>query len=689
MQRLIFEYNPLWILACAGIGIAYAWLLYQRHPLWGATTNRILFLFRALVATLIAMLLIGPIIQLTTHQSEKPAIVFLVDNSLSVKETTDSVVRSRMLEMLEAQGEALRANDYEVEIRSLDGSPANDFNSGSSDLQAALRKTVGDYESRNLAALVLLSDGIYNSGASPLYLPLRTPVFTVGLGDTTERMDLALRNVAYNKIAYQGNQFPIHAEVLVNGSAGEDVKISVFRGGKLLRSAQKNSGNRALVDFDFLLDADATGIQRFDLVVDPVSRELNTKNNRTSVFIEIVEGRKKILLAAPAPHPDIKTLHATLEANANYEISVHIPGVEEAAVDALAPEKIDLAIFLNTLDAQGKNTALLQRFLKSGTGMLMTVGGKSSLRQLEANGLPFTFENLTQKDEVTPIINTTFRDFVFSDGVAGTVSAFPPVAAPFGKFTYPSEAQILFYQRIGSVNTTRPLLLSWQENDRKLAMLLGEGIWRWRMSEYAESQRTAHFDEVFSKLVQYLSTREDKRKFRSFPVQNEFSDAEPVIFESQVYNDLFEPLYGNTIQLELRNEAGEAFPYSYTTSPSGSRFRIGGLREGVYRYRASTELNGKREEVRGEFLVAAQNLESQNLTADFGLLRKLASNTGGKFYSLQESEKLNGDLTSLNAKAILRAEDSYHPLINLKAVFFLLLLLISAEWLTRKYLGSY
>jgi hypothetical protein len=87
--------------------------------------------------------------------------------------------------------------------------------------------------------------------------------------------------------------------------------------------------------------------------------------------------------------------------------------------------------------------------------------------------------------------------------------------------------------------------------------------------------------------------------------------------------------------------------------------------------------------------VAAQNLESQNLTADFGLLRKLASNTGGKFYQLRQSEELSNDLASLQAKAILRAEDLFHPLINLKAVFFLVLMLISAEWLTRKYLGSY
>jgi len=172
-------------------------------------------------------------------------------------------------------------------------------------------------------------------------------------------------------------------------------------------------------------------------------------------------------------------------------------------------------------------------------------------------------------------------------------------------------------------------------------------------------------------------------------VQNEFSDSEPVVFESQLYNDLFEPIYGNTVQIELRDESGKATQYSYTTSPSGSRYRIGGLKEGIYRYTASTQLSTGKEQVSGEFLVTAQNIESQNLTADFGLLRKLASESGGKFYTEANSASLSNDLTSLQAKTLIHSEDSFHPMINLKAVFFLLLFLLSLEWFTRKFFGSY
>src|SRR5690606_20605420 len=125
------------------------------------------------------------------------------------------------------------------------------------------------------------------------------------------------------------------------------------------------------------------------------------------------------------------------------------------------------------------------------------------------------------------------------------------------------------------------------------------------------------------------STTEDKRKFRSYPIRQEFSDTEAVVFESQVYNDIFEPVYGNAVEIEITSEDGSKNDFNYVISPGNTRYQIGGLKEGVYRYRASTVLNGKNESVRGEFIVVERQSELQNLTADFDLLRMLSQNTGG------------------------------------------------------------
>jgi hypothetical protein len=149
-------------------------------------------------------------------------------------------------------------------------------------------------------------------------------------------------------------------------------------------------------------------------------------------------------------------------------------------------------------------------------------------------------------------------------------------------------------------------------------------------------------------------------------------------------------VFGQTVDLEVSPESGKSLRYRYVTGPgAGSRYRIGGLEEGIYRFTASALVNGKREIATGEFLVMEQNVESRNLTADFGLLRKLAETTEGAFYRSDKTDQLSVDLSSGRVAATIHTEENFNPLINLKLVFFLLLFLASAEWFVRKFAGSY
>jgi hypothetical protein len=687
MQRLIFEYSPVYFLLCLALGVGYAFLLYSSRYTWSKSLNRFLFGLRAILATTLLLLLLGPILKQTENMIEKPSLVFLIDNSRSIRETSDS---AQVMSVLRQADATLKKNDRNVEWSDLGGNPDTIyFNGSSSDLASALRETVNRFEGKNLAGIVLASDGIYNSGLSPLYLPLKVPVYTIGIGDTTRRMDVVLKNVDYNRIVYQGNKFPLRAEVGVSGLPNQEITVTVLQQGKVVQQQKKNSGARPLLDFDFQVEAGTQGIQRVEIRVESVTGETNLKNNRANAFVEVVEGRKKILMLARSPHPDVKALRNVVEKNPNYEFILHIPGVEEADREFLQPGKIDLLIAHQSPDIENKTTALLSSFIKAKTSVLLIVGQKTALRNLPAVGLAITFDASTQRDEVQAVLNPNFRDLGFSDGLNTNISRYPPVQVPFGKFSFPVTAKVILQQRIGSVVTDRPLLFTLEEDQQKIAILTGEGIWKWRLNEFQETEKTVSFDELFSKLLQYLSTQDDRRKFRSFPLQHEFTSDGPVVIESQVYNDLFEPVYGNTIDLELRDEAGKVTNYRYVTGAGNTRYRIGGLKEGIYRYRASTDLKGKREEVRGEFLLTEQNLEEQNLTADFSLLRQLADNTDGKFYKLAEVHKLTADLSKEEVKSIIHSEESFHPLINLKLVFFLLLALVSLEWFLRKFFGAY
>lgn len=694
MQRIIFESAPEFLIVCVVVALAYSAIQYlkTRHP-WSKGINALLFSLRAVLTFFLAFLLLGPIVKQISNFYEKPVFLILHDNSSSILETTDSITRNTLHEKINETQDLLNNKGYKSEIYTLSGDEkTSDFQySGTtSDINGALKRITNRYEGQNVAGVMLISDGIYNAGLSPLYSNFNFPIYTVGIGDTTVRSDIALKNIAYNKIAYQGNKFPLRAEVQLKNIAVNSISATLLRRGKIIEKQTKKISQGQLLTFDFLPVAEDQGIQKYDIQIETRPEEYNTKNNRSSVFVEVVEGKKKILCVAAAPHPDIKALREVITRNSNYEFILHIPDVSQQQASVLTPENIDLAIFHQSPDLRGKTTPIFQDFIKSKSSIFIILGQQSDLQQLAHHNLPIRFESIPRDyDEVTPVINSSINNFSLSAEASTAFSSFPPVSVHFGKMQTASSDSPILFQRVGNITTDKPLLVLGTQDTKKIGIMLGEGMWRWRLNEYDRTENTVFFDELFGKLFQFLSTTDDKRKFRSYPVLQEFSDTEAVVFESQVYNDIFEPVYGNTVEIIITNEAGQRTNYSYVISPGNIRYQIGGLKEGVYRYRARTLLNGKSEEVRGEFAVVEHQAELQNLTADFDLLRKLSANTGGKFYQASQAEALKAFLQNTEATSVIHSEETYDSLINLKWIFWLLLILISAEWGLRKFYGSY
>ncbi|MBT1710462.1 hypothetical protein KK062_19615 [Fulvivirgaceae bacterium PWU5] len=692
MQQILFDSSPAYLLLCLVLAAALAYLMYRASHPWSKTWNRILLGLRALLLFLLLFLLLGPIIRQINNLFEKPVFVMLYDDSASVREATDSTVLRNVEQKLQATQQALEEQGYQVVRTGLAGTPLDNvaYTAPTTDLTGALKKVANRYEGKKIAGVLLASDGIYNTGLSPLYAAYGFPVHTLGVGDTLQRMDIAIKNVAYNKIAYQGNQFPVRVEVMARNAGNRPVQVSLQQRGRVLSQQTKSANGDQLLVYDFLAAANDQGIQKLDVEVTVLPGEFNTRNNRASIFVEVVEGKKKILVVAPAPHPDLKALREVIEQNANYEYVLHIPGLDEQPASVLQSDQTDLVIFHQAPDLRGTTRELFLRLLKTKASVFLILGELSDLRLIAQQNMPLKLDGMPREfDDVTPVVNPAFPNFELSASATSLLTDYPPLSVHFGKINVPLQAAPLLYQRIGNLATQKPLLAVSVQDARKTGILLGAGIWRWRLNEFDRTEHTEAFDELFGKLIQFLSTTDDKRKFRSYPLQQEFSDTEAVVFESQVYNDLFEPVYGNTIALSLTDEKGKKYDYSYVLSQGNSQYSIGGLKEGVYRYSARTTVNQKAEEVRGEFAVVHRQTELQNLTADFDLLRRISANSGGTFYNVAQLDKLQADLRKTEATSVIHTEESFESLVNLKWVFFVLLVLVTVEWFSRRYWGSY
>lgn len=691
LSDLSLNYPPGFILLCLAAGVGYAWLVYQRQGPWSVTINRILFAVRALVVSVLAFLLLSPVLRQVQNFTEKPTVVIAVDNSTSVPAVYDSIQLQELNSHINTLYKGLDEEEYDVEIRMLEGEwEANDYISEQTNLDRLLQDIKNDYEGRNLQEVILVSDGIYNEGISPTYREYPFSVSTVGIGDSTVKKDIYITNLLYNKIAYQGNKFPLMATLSHHGFAGENVTISVLHQGKVIsRENQSLPEDGIPLDVNFLIDASDIGYQQYRVTIEVLEDEFLEENNTRAAFVEIVEGKQTIHIVAAAPHPDLKAIKSALETSQNYELKqfiLSIPEERQAYLDASTDADLVILHQIPSYSVSGINW---NERLKD-KSQLYVFGPSMDLNEFSVLQPWLSIRQMIgEYDRTMGVMNTKFSPFTYSDELMAMLSNFPPLITPFGDMSVDAGVETLLYQQIGSITTGRPLLAIKSDDDTKAGILLGSGIWQWKLTDYAENKNNRIFNELITKLVQFLSTRDDKNRFRLYPVQSEYQLGEDVVFETEVYNELYERIYGNRISLELVNPAGEVNTYSYVTSETNSRYRISGLGEGIYQYNGTTEIDGKEERVTGQVVVQSIDLEMVNLTANFGILQSLANSSGGEFYAQNEWDNILVRFRALEARGIIYSEENYLPVIDLFWVFLILLLLITVEWGLRKYHGSY
>jgi hypothetical protein len=117
---------------------------------------------------------------------------------------------------------------------------------------------------------------------------------------------------------------------------------------------------------------------------------------------------------------------------------------------------------------------------------------------------------------------------------------------------------------------------------------------------------------------------------------------------------------------------------------------LGVLPAGEYSYKATTNNGTKAFEQRGFITVKEITAEKMQLVADHQLLSRLANQTKGKFFYPNQLNQLTESLLSNDTiKTITYMHKDVKELIDMKAIFFLFLILLSLEWFIRKYNGLY
>lgn len=695
--ELIFQSSPLYILICVLVGLGYAFLLYQKKTTLTKKQNLILGAGRTVLAGIIAFLLLNPLIKTFNTMIIKPKVVIAVDNSRSMafpgKKAADD-----LFSQLTVLVNDLKDKGLDVDIRdfvSEDLNPENfqgqvKFDVRNTNLSHLISEIKTSYEGQNLTDLVLISDGIINKGVSPNFQKYNFKIHTAGFGDSTQHRDVAIEGITANKLAYLGNKFRINADVSSHLFAGKSTTVNIknSEGAVLARQAISFTSNDDFQTISFELNADKIGKQLYTIEVVPVAGEFSSRNNYREVIIDVVNGKEKILLVAFAPHPDIKAIKSIIEKNDLFDLQIKV--LQSDDINTIGTEPFDLLILHQLPDVYGTSNNLVNSLLAKQKPVLFILGSKVNVQSFNMMQEVVSINSpLNRLDKVTGTQDVNFNLFNSSDETRRILDKLPPVLVPFGEYKLFPGAETILLQKVGNIPTGRPLLAVNVNSKRKSGVFSGEGIWQWRMEEYALTDKQEIIDDLITKTLQLISIKDDKRKLRVYPVNESFGIDQKVVLENEAYNALFEKIYDLKINLVLKSNRSQEKVYSYQLTNENSKFEISNLTPGLYSYKASATILGKEETAEGQFLVTESDIESLNSKADFDLLKTLSSQNNGKFVTAKDLATLRNFIDKTNTPDKVISSEELKEMINLKWLLPLLILLVTVEWVLRKYLGTY
>lgn len=699
LDNITLQYPAWFIIFCIALGLVYAGFMYWRETKFDDVASWVKPLMAALrfcTITLLSFLLLSPVIKSQKEDIQQPIVIIAEDKTQSIKTATSK----EDLELYKQEMGALSssvAEKYEVVNLSfgddVTSDPVDSFKYNATNLSQTLKYIQESYSDQNIGAIILSSDGIYNEGKNPLYenLQFKAPLYTIALGDTTIKRDLSISNILHNKIAYLDDRSNVQVDINAKNAPGSSAKVKLYKyeSGKRKLIAEKPISIGSSNDYKtltFEVDNTIAGINKYTATITIISDEVTTANNARNFYVEVLDGKQKILLVADGPHPDLSALKSIITSNKNYEVETAFEGISSYKVT-----DYDLVLFHNLPSSTHDITATLKVIDVRKTPRLFIAG--TQVAQAKFNNDQNVVKmsgNSTTNEVVQPEFKTAFGLFTISEELKARLKRYPPLQNRFAEYSSQSVSSSLLTQKIKKISTKYPLLSFSDQGGIKTGVLAGEGIWRWRIFDFQENQNYDQVTELVNKSIQYLTVKEDKRKFRVNLAQNVFKESDNLNFDGQLYNNSYQLINEPDVQIVINDADQKEYKYTFSKTNNYYTLNAGQFAEGNYQYKAYTNYGGETLISQGKFTVQRIELEQYNLTANHTILTALSDKFNGKTYYTNQIGLLQEDIVQNDKiKPVVYLSSNTESIMNKRFLFFGFLFLLVLEWFLRRYFGSY
>jgi uncharacterized membrane protein len=704
-------------------------------------TTATLIALRIALLTVMVTLLLRPVVVVSSVIPRSSYVAVVVDDSLSMKlpdvpggATRLDTIKQTLLNTSTGQtaflnrlGEKFKTTLYGFSgglSRLKDGNDL--FAEGrTSDVSGALNETIKRSSGMPLSAIVLATDGASNvpSDISTTLRELRArdiPVFTIGVGDTARPLDAELTRINMPRRVLVGSRVNIETFVGLSGYSNTKVLLGVREDGRAIKTEEFNLRGNDTQAINLEITPATPGVHRYTVEITPLDGELTIENNKQDALVEVISGPLRLLHVEGEPRWELGKIRESLTLNEKNvilvslqrtgenkfyrqgignqgELATGFPKTEEElfSYDGLVLGSVEAGFF--TADELRSIEAFVAR---RGAGLL-ALGGRLSFDGGKYKGT--TIEDLLPValtggpvDDANSFV-AVYKPILTAAGQAHPVTRLyedraqnqktwnelPPVSVSEVLTNVKPGATVLLEARKADGSGAHiPLLVQQRYGRGQTLALTASDTWRWRMR--MDSKNNAH-ETFWRQMLRYVVSG-TPRQIEVSTAKDVYSMDDTVNIVADVRDKKFNPVGDANVTARVTKPSGATVdvPLKFTTLNSANIYT------GEFK---ADELGQQRIELVGQsaslgqlsansnVLVSDLNREYYSASQNSELLKRIASETGGKYYTPAQMQSLLDDLTYRQTPYSERVtKDLWDMPVN----FMLLVGLLSAEWFLRK-----
>jgi uncharacterized membrane protein len=736
---------PLLLVLAAGAAVVVAWA-YRRPLAKARRADRAALTVVRLAA--IAVLLVGllkPALVISSVVPQQNYLGVLIDDSRSMRITDDDgAARTQfvmdafgaedapLLKALEARFQ-LRFFRFSDVVERMATVSELTFEGGRTAIAPALNRVREELGALPLSGIVLVTDGAdagaaLAATATPLaesLLALRAagvPVYPVGVGRETFDRDIELSRVSAPREALKGTSLVVDLMVAQTGYNGRRVTVLVEDEGRIVGSEEielPRAGEPTPVRVQFV--AEDAGPRRFRFRVPAQDGERVLENNEQDALIHVKDGREKILYFEGEPRYEVGFLRRAVAADSAVQVvilqrtadSKYMRFEVDSAGELLSgfpTTREELfgyrALILGSIEASHfthEQLRMIAEFVSERGGGLLMLGGRHAFAEGGYAGTPVA-------DVLPVLLDARFsRDTTFFDTLrvsltrAGSAQPALRIASDekLSEQRWRELPAPTTYNRVGAVKPGALALLSgtggrtgsntpvlaWQRYGRGHAFALPiQDTWIWQMHADMPLEDETH--ELFwRQLLRWLVNGVPEAVVASVAADH-VAPGDAVRITADVGDERFMKVNDARVSARVTAPDGSEseVPMDWTVGRDGEyrgTFTAGS--HGLHTIRVVARRDGRELTGRPTYVHAGDPRDEY-----FGaqlrtpLLRRVAAETGGRFYTTATVATLAEDISYTGAGVGMQEEKE---LWDAPVLFLLLVVLLGGEWVWRRARG--